>query len=206
MNQQSNTSNNTLLCGIDYGAKRAGTTVIATYDKVAQKYELYAVEKGKDADDFVLTQLRQLKVGLVFFDAPLSLPGVYQNSTKYNDYFYRQADRLLKGMSPMFIGGLTARAMRLKAVLQKEGINLIETYPAVHARRWGLKELGYKGKKGNIETVVDQINAHFPTVLPKERIISWHHLDALLALYSAWRYEQSQAEVFGTKEEGCIIV
>ena len=105
--------------GIDYGSKMAGTTVIA-YLK-SGKLHFAQSQKKKDADLFVENWVAQHQPRAIFLDAPLSLPGVYTEPEAYDDYFYRAGDRLLRAMSPMFLGGLTARAMRLSRRLKATG-------------------------------------------------------------------------------------
>ncbi len=95
--------------GIDYGAKLAGTTAISFVENNQIK-TVQSVRK-QNADTFCLDWISRLKPDFIMIDAPLSLPLAYFG--KGDDYFYRQADRELKAMSPLFLGGLTARAMRL---------------------------------------------------------------------------------------------
>jgi hypothetical protein len=40
----------------------------------------------------------------------------------------------------------------------------------------------------------------------KKPVVSWHHLDALLAMISAIRYEQRLSLTFGDKSEGTIHI
>jgi predicted nuclease with RNAse H fold len=208
-----------ILVGIDFGAKMAGTTVI-TYLQ-GEKFVLFASEKNKDADTFIesffeSTFSKELP-SVVCIDAPLSLPGVYRGLEGYDDYFYRRADRALNAMSPMFLGGLTARAMRLhnrlKASGKPNGISLVETYPAEHARRLGLKAFGYKEQKVQISSVVEVIHTAFADVLPLPSSVfhpilfsTWHHVDALLALLAASRIQSGIEDVFGDNMEGKIVL
>ncbi|MEM6380094.1 MAG: DUF429 domain-containing protein, partial [Bacteroidota bacterium] len=129
--------------GIDYGSKMAGTTVIA-FARADGKIEFYQSEKKKDADKMIETWLMEHSIKLVFIDAPLSLPKVYQKPTASGNYFYRKADAELRAMSPMFLGGLTARAMRLKAVLSEEACQLFEVYPGQLAKHLELPKEKYK--------------------------------------------------------------
>ncbi|MFK7970461.1 MAG: DUF429 domain-containing protein [Bacteroidia bacterium] len=189
--------------GVDYGSKTAGTTVVAHWDGDALRF--FASKKGQDADAWLLERLPALKASTVFFDAPLSLPGVYRDLDSYDDYFYRDADRALKAMSPMFLGGLTARAMRLRVNLQKSGVTLQETYPGWQARRLELKALDYKGKKASIAPVLAVIDQHFPFEIPTS-LPDWHHVDSLLAMLGSIRFEQKAYEQFGKAIEGIVIV
>lgn len=189
--------------GIDYGSKLAGTTVIGQLEHNTVK--LFASQKKKDADKFILEKVEEYQPSSIFIDAPLSLPNVYLNKTGYDDYFYRQADRTVKGMSPMFLGGLTARAMKLKAILVKKNIAVFETYPALHARHFGLKAMNYKKQKEYLSPVINYLAKELPFQFNKTEVISWHHVDALLATYSAYRFQQGNHETIGDKAEGVII-
>lgn len=128
--------------GVDYGAKMAGTTSVCY--KYGEFLRIEQSEKKKDADLFLSSLIYKLKPEYIFIDAPLSLPGVYTEPEKYNDYFYRKCDREAGAMSPMFLGGLTARAMKLKNSFKK--IYFVETYPKLRS----IKIFGNDYKKVHI--------------------------------------------------------
>lgn len=192
------------IAGIDYGSKMAGTTVIAYLE--AGKVQLFQSEKKKDADKFLLEKLESLGVQQIFLDAPLSLPGVYRDLPDYDDFFYRKGDKILKAMSPMFLGGLTARAMRLKQQLQAKGMKVREIYPAQLAKKLNLSELKYKKQKEHLTPVCQHLAQLLPYAFDATNISNWHQVDALLALYSGWRFLQNEHETFGDSEEGQIII
>ena len=194
-----------MIAGIDYGSKLAGTTVIAILLE-DQTIELIQSKKKQDADAFVLEQCQKYPIKQVFLDAPLSLPGVYTDSNTYDDYFYRKGDKLLKAMSPMFLGGLTARAMKLKAQLISQQIEVIEIYPAQLARLLDLTNLNYKKEKEAIPAVLEKIVEAFSFHSTFPNCQNWHQVDALLALHSGWRYLNRQHEVYGDMAEGAIVV
>lgn len=169
--------------GIDYGNKLAGTTAIVWLDTSVQTIRLSCSQKGKDADEFILQSIADVKPVCMFIDAPLSLPGVYSRMADYNDYFFRKADKQLRAMSPMFLGGLTARAMKLKNQLEAQQIQVYETYPAAQAARMGLVGMGYKKQISHLPEVVHIINQHLlPFISDSKIITSWHQVDSLLAL------------------------
>jgi predicted nuclease with RNAse H fold len=143
----------------------------------------------------------------VFIDAPLSLPGVYSRMADYSDYFFRKADKQLQAMSPMFLGGLTARAMKLKNQLAAQQIQVYETYPAAQAAGMGLVEMGYKKQISHLPAVVHIISQHLLPFIPDSNTLtSWHQVDALLALLGAVRFMNGEHQVFGDAGEGLIIV
>jgi predicted nuclease with RNAse H fold len=196
------------LCGIDYGSKLAGTTVITWLPTASQEVYLESSQKGQDADKFILQTLASIKPEYVFIDAPLSLPGVYSISTgNYQDYFFRQADKQLQAMSPMFLGGLTARAIKLKRELEAQQIKVYETYPAAQAARMGLPAVHYKKNVSAIPAYMDILKRLLaPLTLDNSAISNWHQVDALLALVGAVRFINNQHQVVGDASEGVIII
>ncbi len=195
------------ICGIDYGSKLAGTTAFALLDTDTNKISIAISEKKKDADAFVTHLVLEKQPDLIFIDAPLSLPKVYANlkdpQEENPDFFYRAGDKMLGAMSPLFLGGLTARAMRLVHTLGQ--FKFYETYPAWQARRLELKALHYKKELTHLPQVKDKILQYYPEwQIPT--LNSWHELDAVLALVGAWRFVNNEQEVFGNEEEGAIYV
>ncbi|TVR78189.1 MAG: hypothetical protein EA412_09335 [Chitinophagaceae bacterium] len=182
-----------LLAGIDYGSKLAGTTVISLLKD--NKVTVLQSEKKKDADLFILDNLPQ-SLQLIALDAPMSLPGVYRGLKNKSNYFYRESDAILKAMSPMFLGGLTARAMALKEKILSKNIQIIESYPA------GLFNLLSQNKPKNIESILDILPGEWQ--LPE--IKNLHQADSLLCLYSAVRFTNGTSQKFGDEEEGVIIL
>lgn len=195
-----------MIIGIDYGAKLAGTTVIARmYEH--NKVDFFISSKNRDADQFLLDFIQDnTDIWLAYIDAPLSLPMVYRQSMPDGNYFYREADKATGAMSPMFLGGLTARAMKLSEQLNKEGVKVVETYPSKLAEVLHLKERNYKKEKSHIALLCDILKAKSGLSFNNTDVKTWHHFDALLCLYSAKRYEMQAAMIFGKEEEGTIIV
>lgn len=191
------------IAGIDYGSRLAGTTVIAAL--ADNSILFFQSEKKKDADRFVLEWVERCQPDKVFMDAPLSLPGIYTSLPGRSDYFYRESDRLLGAMSPMFLGGLTARAMQLKARITKRSVDMLEVYPKQMARELLLIETGYKKKRAQILPCLEILQNYLPFSIA-EPPANWHQFDALLAFTSGWRYENNEHQSFGDPMEGVIIV
>jgi len=190
--------------GIDYGSKLAGTTVLA----YAQKGRLFFLqsERKKDADAFLRKHLLEIKPTQIFIDAPLSLPLVYRSPDQADDFFYRKADRQLKAMSPMFLGGLTARAMRLSSIIgSEEPLVFRETYPAYLAKILELPSVSYKKDAQSLLPLSKQLSDQFGLDLVHPPA-NWHQFDALLAYLSGLRYQQGAHLVFGDSQEGLIFV
>lgn len=191
------------LAGIDFGAKKAGTTAIAVLEN-----EVVVVEqcsKKDDADRWLMEKVEQYQPSIIAIDAPLSLPKIYSDQSVEGDYFYRKCDRSLKAMSPMFLGGLTARAIKLNRLWKRKGINVIETYPGHLAQRFDKSNLRYKKDKKHIKYICDQVNLFHNWSL-KTPLDSWHQTDALLALSGVYRYSKGLTESYGTADEGLIYV
>ncbi|MEM7548281.1 MAG: hypothetical protein AAF363_01305 [Bacteroidota bacterium] len=188
--------------GIDYGSKMAGTTAVCFSKK--NKLHLVQSSKNKDADLFIKDLIEGLKPLKVFIDAPLSLPkGYFYQSSQ--EYFYRKCDREVSAMSPMFLGGLTARAVALKDELEKKGIKCFEVYPGYLARSI-LKLDTYQKKQANsLSSLECQLLDFLPIPLEKG-LQNYHQADSVLAWLSGWRVLNEKAEVFGDENEGRIWV
>ena len=190
------------IVGIDYGNKYAGTTVICYNSR--QKIRFVQSSKNADADVFLMNELGYLHPDLVMIDAPLSLPGVYWLGGDYKDHFFRDCDRDVKAMSPMFLGGLTARAMSLSK--RMNGTGLIETYPRKLVDILNLPAHEYKQGNEYLESFTLELKRKSDLGINTAQITSWHHVDALLAFLSGVRYLEKNDRRFGNPEEGIIIV
>lgn len=186
--------------GIDYGSKLAGTTVIA----YAIDGSLITIQsaKNKDADAFIIKEIEKINTTKVYLDAPLSLPLAYYD--KGDNYFYRACDKELKAMSPMFLGGLTARAMKLKSQLQALDIDVIECYPkALVHHHPDLKAVYLKKNLSGLKVFIRELENYFPFSLPA--IKNWHQVDAVLAWWSGYREQNNESITIGNPHEGLIV-
>lgn len=190
------------IVGIDYGNKYAGTTVICYNSRNEIKF--VQSSKNADADSFLLNELAYLHPDLIMIDAPLSLPGVYWLGNEYRDHFFRSCDRELKAMSPMFLGGLTARAISL--IKRLNGTEVIETYPRKLVDILNLPAAEYKNLQQDIRSFTEQLQIISGVIFNEAQITSWHHVDAFLALLSGLRYLEKDSLKYGNPEEGVIIV
>lgn len=192
--------------GIDYGSKMQGTTAVAYEEEGMLQTALS--EKGKDADRWLFDFIDKIQPEGVCIDAPLSLPGVLSNLEGYTDYFYRQCDRELGAMSPMFIGGLTARAMKFVASLHQKDMHVYEAYPGGLARKVLPRQSGYKKKKAQIPRVLNMLIPYLPANvnLHHAAFTEWHQVDALLTWIIGYRISEGMAESFGNDNEGVIRI
>jgi len=181
---------------IDFGAKLAGTTVVCS----AKNGHLHLLQSAKkqDADAWLRNIIAEQNPSAVYMDAPLSLPGVYQGEG--DNFHYRQCDRLLGAMSPMFLGGLTARAMQVRAAFPL--IPFYEIYPAQLVRIAFQGDVFYK-KDLSAFLVKKAEKLPFPFAKQPE---NWHQVDAALAWLSGWRHGRGEALPFGEEGEGLIWV
>ena len=193
----------TVIAGVDYGAKLSGNTAVAILKK--GKVELFKTKVKENADDFIVEVLTKHQVKMVFIDAPLSLPRSYQGIKEETvpEFFYRQCDKETGAMSPLFLGGLTARAIALKYCLNRKEIEVYETYPSYLCRLLNIERV--KTADGVFEMfhrIKNELNGLFGNIEPQ----TIHEIDAILALYSAIRFCQQQHVVLGDASEGEILV
>lgn len=195
-----------VIFGIDYGSKLSGNTVIALFQD--SQILFLEAEAKVDADQFIKNAVEHFKPSRIFLDAPLSLPGVYKGLEGFNNYHFRLADIETRAMSPMFLGGLAARAMELAAFCEASGSEVFETYPKMMARRFKLNDFGYKSSKSAIRECGLRLKECIkePIRFNSADLKTWHHLDALLALMSAMSYSCGDFQTFGDPEEGQIYV
>jgi predicted nuclease with RNAse H fold len=183
------------IIGIDYGAKMSGNTVIAHF--VNTHIHFQQVEKKKDADTWITRQLETLQADVAYLDAPLSLPAAYFGNGE--SYHYREADKITRAMSPMFLGGLTARAMSLKASLNN--LTFHEIYPAFFQSEL-IQSIHYKEDI----TLFLQDLAKRESFTLGEQPTNWHQVDALMALLIGTRHQEQRHQEIGNPTEGIIII
>ncbi len=180
--------------GIDYGSKLAGTTAVTCL----QSNQLVIIQSNKkqDADQMISELVEKYMPEYIFLDVPLSLPGVYFDNQLYHDYFYRACDRKLGAMSPMFLGGLTARGMKLCADFSKQGIECYETYPTALAKFLGIENWE------NIHEIAEKMLYPITIQQPENK----HQADSLLCFLAGYRFQNKLSEIIGDKPEGLIFL
>ena len=106
-------------------------------------------------------------------------------------------------MSPMFLGGLTARAMQLSAKLKAFKIeSVIETYPKMVCGTLGLDMTRYKKDSAYLEELNFLDYLHNAQL--EHDVKNWHQWDALMALLACLKHKNGTAEAVGNPLEGII--
>lgn len=187
------------ILGIDFGAKMSGTTALCFLG--GDNLLLQKISKGVDADKFIRLFLNSGSFRQVFIDAPLSLPAAYYGNGE--DYFFRQADREAGAMSPMFLGGMTARAMQLRSEFAVKGVEFLEVWPrAVSEAVMGRGHEGYKKKP--VGFYLEKMLEHFPHYFERSPV-DQHEIDAALCWLGGFRYLKGIHGSYGDPEEGQIL-
>lgn len=184
--------------GIDFGARSAGNTVVCVQH--GELFRFHRCAKGADSDAWLREMIQQLAPRSIYIDAPLTLPAAYFN--KGSDHFFRVADHRSGSMSPMFLGGLTARAIALAKYWRGSGIAVHEAYPAALIRHaWeSLKVEPRKAiPKSKLRIMAGMLLVPPPD--PTDR----HEADAWLCWVIGQRHRLGTAQVFGNPDEGLIL-
>jgi predicted nuclease with RNAse H fold len=195
--------------GVDFGAKLSGTTSICFVEDNTVKF--LTSKKGENSDEFILNHLKNINPEIIGIDAPLSIPAAYQLGSASNDFSFRLADRQLHAMSPMFLGGLTARAVSLAVTLRAQGIEVIEVYPRAFVRLLtDDDDLYLRLKKAKdqvgLKSLSEKVSAKFHPDLNISTPTNWHEFDSMLAFFSAARFERGEAIAYGDPAEGVVYV
>ncbi|MCX2744741.1 hypothetical protein OO013_12735 [Mangrovivirga sp. M17] len=185
------------ISGIDYGSNLSGNTVLCINEN--NTLNLYYSKKGRNTDVWLYDLINEKKPSIVGIDSPLSLPGVYTNNA-FEDYFYRQCDRELQAMSPMFIGGLTARSIKLKNQLKQKINRIYEVYPSGYLRSNEFPILKRNHTKKEFRDYI------FSLDVKNNQIINSHAFDAMIAWIITVKIYLGEATAIGNKKEGLIYV
>ncbi len=126
--------------GIDLAGKEKNETGICIYFLEWLGEKPHVVRRTVHTDDEIMELVRKHKPKVVAVDAPFSFP-------KEGEGYFRKADRMLiergfKVLSPLFKGMqvLVRRAMKLREEIEKEGVEVIETFPRAVQRIFGLEK------------------------------------------------------------------
>lgn len=196
-----------LMFGIAYGSKLSGNTVISIMKN--NKIYFLDVDENVDCDEFILNAARHFKPEIVYINAPLSVPAVYKCVNGFKDHQFRKADKELCSISPMIIGGVTARAIELKEKLEAElETKVYETCSKSQAKNYCLDQHGYKKNGLHLVSCRNHIGAQLSkkVMFDCTDVKTWNHLDAFLSLITAMRFVMGMANSHGDPDEGLIYV
>ncbi|HCP41751.1 MAG TPA: hypothetical protein DIT65_08140 [Cryomorphaceae bacterium] len=192
-----------VIVGVDYGSKTSGFTCAALMNNGV--ISVHQSLKNKDADKWLKQLLEPLKPDVIGIDAPLSLPGPLVGIKGAVNYHYRKADIQAKAMSPMFLGGLTARAIELSDWFNKTTSSaVIEVYPKLTAQELQLDFKRYKKDKSFLPEAKQALANASGWNIEAVDIDNWHQYDALMALRTVEQYLNEKARTLGDKTEGLI--
>lgn len=158
------------------------------------------------ADEEILAFIDEAHPDLVAIDAPLGLPKGRKSLEERSSEHFRASDLELRKRGirffPLTLGPmrmLTSRGMKLKKIIEKRGINVIEIYPGAAQDIWnidrkqgGLPKLRRSLEKLGLKKLLKNMNGD--------------ELDAVTGALVGRLYLQGKAEVLGDIEEGAIIV
>lgn len=186
------------LVGIDLGARRSGNTAVCVREKSGFRFHRCA--EGGDGDEWLKDLIAGIQPRSIYIDAPLSLPGAYFD--RGEDFSFRAADRLAGGMSPMFLGGLTARAMSLADLWRKGGIAVHEAYPSALIRHaWESLDIRPRVAipRSKLRLMAGMM------LLPPPEPADRHEADSWLCWVIGLRHQRGEALSFGNAAEGVIL-
>lgn len=186
------------IVGIDLGARSSGNTAVC--HRARGLFCFARSTKGGDGDAWLIDHVAQLAPKAIYIDAPLSLPAAYFG--RGDDHFFRLADHQTGGMSPMFLGGLTARAIRLAERWRAQGIAVHEAYPAALIRRsWEFLRIPHGRAIPRHKLRLMAGMCLLPPPSPSDR----HEADAWLCWVIGHRHQRGEAIAFGEPKEGLIL-
>ncbi len=158
------------------------------------------------ADEEILSFLESTHPDLVAIDAPLGLPKGRKSLEERSSEHFRASDLELRKRGirffPLTLGPmrmLTSRGMRLKKIIEKRGINVIEIYPGAAQDIWKMDR-----KQGGLAKLRRGLEKLRLKGLTKD--MNGDELDAVTGALVGRLYLQGKAEVLGDILEGAIIV
>ena len=200
--------------GIDLTSKE--TTPSACLGLDGDLHLIYAGFLGKDSDILELVPSYQFK--LVAIDAPLSLPKglccleescpCQPEAEGKNRHCERELRKRGISVFPTtkktFIKELVYRGIRLKAVFQSMGCEVIEVYPYASKVRLFGKGLPTKSTPAGVAFLKQHISRLLPNTTPYVAEFNHDLYDAAIAAYTTFLHEQGKTESCGDPEEGII--
>ncbi len=157
-------------------------------------------------DEEILSFIERAKPALVAVDAPLGLPRGRKSLEERSPFHFRLSDLELRKRGirffPLTLGPmrmLTERGMRLKKVIEKRGIPVIEIYPGAAQDIWKINRK--QGGLAKLRSGLEKIGLKGLT-----KGMNGDELDAVSGALVGRLYLEGRAEVLGDTAEGAIIV
>ncbi len=158
------------------------------------------------SDDEILSIIKKEKPDLVAIDAPLTLPPRRKSIDERTGSHYRSCDEELRRRKipffPITLGpmrGLTKRGIKLREMLEKEGLRVVEIYPGGAQDIWKIPRV-----KHSLSGLREGLRKLGISGLKKES--SGHELDAATGALVGLFFLQGKAEVYGDFKSGAIIM
>ena len=191
----------TIVAGIDLAAsaKRPTGVCLLSGKKVLDSREINSEEE-------IVSYAVAAKVNLAAIDAPLTLPPGRNDIDEPGEEHLRPCDRILsqRGIKffPVTLGPmreLTRRGMRLKELLEEQGVRTVEMYPGASQDVWGIprKQKGLDKLRSGLEDL---------GIEGLKEEMGEHELDAISGAYTGYLFLFGQAEILGDFESGAIII
>jgi len=191
----------TIVAGIDLAAEpqRPSGVCLLSGKRVLDSREIHT-------DEEIIAYATAVKVNLAAIDAPLTLPPGRSDIDERGDEHLRPCDRMLsrRGVKffPITLGPmreLTRRGMKLKVLLEEQGVRTVEMYPGASQDIWGITR-----KKQGLERLRSGLAGLGIEGLRDE--MGDHELDAISGAYTGYLFLFGQVEILGDFESGAIII
>jgi predicted nuclease with RNAse H fold len=185
-----------MIVGIDLAGSEKRNTGFCFVKK--KKVFVKILHKDKE----IIENIEKIKPKVVAIDAPLSLPKDRKSINEFGSHF-RKCDLELRRYKikffPITLGPmrkLTERGIRIKNILTKKGIKVIEVFPGAV---YDLAKVNRKDKK----EILSFLGKYFKI---EKRDYSFDELDAITCCLVAKFYLENKYIEIGDKEEGTIIL
>jgi len=159
-------------------------------------------------DQDILGRTSEMMPGVVSIDAPLFLPKGRESLEKPGPPHFRECDKELLRMHirffPISLGPmrmLTARGMRLRAVLEARGFEVIESFPGA------IQDLlGMPRKQKGLPELERALRQYGVGLGQRKGGFSGDELDAVTSALVGLMYRNGEYRTIGDPEEGLMIL
>jgi hypothetical protein len=160
------------------------------------------------SDSEILSGSFEAEPAVVSIDAPLFLPKGRESLDKKGPPHFRECDRELFRMKirffPISLGPmrmLTARGIRLRSVLEKGGLEVIESFPGATQ-----DILGIPRKQAGLEALERGLRDHGVRLGGKGPSMTGDELDAVTSALVGLMYIKNNCRAIGDPDEGLMIL